>query len=73
METNECFHCKIKKPLEDFDINRRKYQIKADKGRCIGCKQCYREKSIKDKSVILFNFEINNFDIIKFKTEQIRS
>lgn len=66
----KCFHCKIEKPLEEFSINRRKYQIKADQGRCIGCKQCYLEKSIKDKSVIFYNFEAEKFEIIKFETEQ---
>lgn len=66
----KCFHCKIEKPLEEFNIDRRKYQLKADKGTCKVCNKCYREKSIKDKSVIFFNFETDKFEIIKFETEQ---
>ena len=66
----ECFYCKIEKPLSEFNIDRRKYQLKADKGTCKVCNECYREKSIKDKSVIFFNFDIDKFEIIKFDTEQ---
>lgn len=66
----ECFYCKIEKPLDDYQINRRKYQVKADKGRCISCKQCFLEQSIKDMSVIYFNFEINKYEIVNFETEQ---
>lgn len=66
----KCFYCNIEKPLSEYSIDRRKYQIKADLGTCKGCKQCYLEKSIKDLSVIFFNFEINKYEIVKFETEQ---
>lgn len=66
----KCFYCKIEKPLEAYQVNNRKYQVKADKGRCISCKQCFMEQSIKDLSVIYFNFEINKYEIVKFETKE---
>ena len=32
METLKCFECKIEKPLSKYAPNRRKYQIKSNKG-----------------------------------------
>lgn len=69
-ETKKCFYCKVEKPLGNFSINKRKYQVKADKGRCISCKQCYLEQSIKDLSVIYFDFESNKYIIDKFETKE---
>lgn len=69
-ETKKCFYCKIEKPLEDFSINKRKYQVKQEKGRCISCKQCFLEQSIKDLSVIYFDFELNKYIIEKFETAE---
>lgn len=69
-ETKKCFYCKIEKPLEYFSINKRKYQVKQEKGRCISCKQCFLEQSIKDLSVIYFDFELNKYIIEKFETAE---
>lgn len=69
-ETKKCFYCKIEKPLDDFSINKRKYQVKKEKGRCISCKQCFLEQSIKDLSVIYFDFELNKYIIEKFETAE---
>lgn len=66
----KCFYCKIEKPLNEFSLDRRKYQIKADLGTCKGCKQCYLEQSIRDLSVIYFDFEIDKFVIEKFETKE---
>lgn len=68
--TKKCFYCKIEKPLKEFSVDRRKYQIKADLGTCKGCKQCYLKKSIKDLSVIYFDFELNKYIIEKFETAE---
>lgn len=70
MESKKCFYCKIEKPLSDFKIDRRKYQIKSDLGTCKSCKQCFLEQSIKDLSVIYFDFELNKFVIEKFETAE---
>lgn len=69
-ETKKCFYCKIEKPLNCFSINKRKYQVKEEKGRCISCKQCFLEQSIKDLSVIYFDFELNKYIIEKFETAE---
>lgn len=68
--TKKCFYCKIEKPLDCFSINKRKYQVKADQGRCISCKQCFLEQSINDLSVIYFDFEFNKYIIEKFETSE---
>lgn len=67
MESLRCFECKIEKPLEKFSPNRRKYQIKSSKGRCIICKKCVLHNAITKLYVVRYNFEENAFKIIKFK------
>ena len=70
MQTKSCFKCKLNKPLDEFPINKRSYQLKSDLGRCITCWDCEEAKAINDLSVIRLNFETNKFDIIKFENEQ---
>lgn len=70
METKKCFTCKQELPLSDFDVDRRKYQLKADKGTCKVCKECEYKKALVDMSTIKFDFEINKFTIIKFESKE---
>lgn len=66
----KCFRCKKKKPLRDFPDNKRHYQIKSWKGKCCSCFSCSLKWSLETMSAVRFNFETNQFDIIKFKTKQ---
>jgi hypothetical protein len=66
MESKKCFTCKIEKPLNQFDIDRMKYQLKSDKGTCKVCKECELNKALKTLSIIRYNFEIMKFEIINF-------
>jgi len=67
METLRCFTCKTEKPLSKYKDNKRHYQIKANKGKCIVCKLCSFQKALNELSVIRYNFEEKRFDIIRFK------
>lgn len=70
MDSKKCFQCKKELLLSEFDIDRRKYQIKADKGRCKVCKECEYMNALRDMSVIRFNFDENKFIITKFETKK---
>jgi hypothetical protein len=67
MESLKCFECKIEKPLEKFAPNRKKYQIKSSKGRCIVCKKCVLHNAITKLYVVRYNFDDSKFEIIHFK------
>lgn len=64
-----CFKCKQHKSLSSFKENRREYQVKIYKGRCLVCIDCDFQRSVKDLSVIRFKIESKKFDIIKFNNE----
>ena len=68
MESKKCFTCKQELPLSDFDVDRRKYQLKSDKGTCKVCKECEYKRALEQMSTIKFNFDTNKFDIINFET-----
>jgi hypothetical protein len=68
METKQCFTCKQELPLSEFDIDRKDYQVKADKGTCKVCKECEYKRAVEQMSTIKFNFGTNKFDIINFET-----
>ena len=70
METKRCFSCKKFKPLNSFTPNKRKYQLKADKGRCLVCYSCTKKRITENMSAISFNFETNKYDIIRFTTKK---
>lgn len=67
METLKCFECKIEKPLEKYKPNKRKYQIKSSKGRCIICKKCSLHKALIELQVVRYNYDENKFEVINFK------
>ncbi len=67
METLKCFRCKIEKPLEKYAPNRRKYQIKSSKGRCIICKKCALHDALVTLKVVRYDYEENCFKVISFK------
>lgn len=65
----KCFLCKELLPLEEFDVDNRKYQLKADMGTCKVCRKCELERAIRDLSTVKFNYETNKFEVIKFENE----
>jgi hypothetical protein len=69
-ELLRCFRCKTNKPLNEFPNNNREYQIKAWKGKCCNCFQCFLEQCLESMGTAKFNFETKQFDVIKFKTEK---
>lgn len=69
-ETKKCFACKKELPLTYFAVDRRKYQLKSDKGTCKVCFDCEEERALKTLSLIRFNFQKNEFEIITFETKE---
>jgi len=65
----KCFRCKELLDLSEFDVDNRKYQLKADMGTCKVCKSCEIDRAIKDLSTVKFNYETNKFEVIKFENE----
>jgi hypothetical protein len=52
--------------LESFTENKRHYTLKTDLGRNRVCKICTFESSVKNLSLVQYNFEDKKFDNIKF-------
>ena len=69
METLKCFTCKIDKPLEKFADNRRTYQTKSSKGKCLVCKLCSFQDALNTLGVVRFDFIDNAFKVIKFNSK----
>ena len=69
METLKCFECNIEKPLVKFADNKRVYQTKSSKGKCIVCKLCSFQKALEILSVVRFNYTDNKFEVIKFENQ----
>jgi uncharacterized CHY-type Zn-finger protein len=68
MDYKNCFTCKQELPLNAFNPSSMKYQLKTDKNVMRVCKKCTFFKSIKQLSMIKYNFEIMKFDE-NFKVE----
>lgn len=63
-----CFTCKRLKPLIWFKINKRKYQLKSDKGRAVDCRLCNVKRLLKQNGLVLkYNYVTNKYDAIKIK------
>jgi hypothetical protein len=67
MNTKQCFNCKERLPIEDFQPDNRKYQVPADKGKCKVCIKCTLKKAIVNLEVFHFCFEANDFITVKFE------
>lgn len=61
-----CFRCFNMKPLDEFQDNRRHYQIKSRKGKVFSCNSCARDWTIKNLTAVRFNFTEKTWDIHRF-------
>ena len=55
--------------LDNFSINSRKYQLKADKGRCILCHTCTKARALRDMKLIILNTEKQKFETLYFTSK----
>jgi hypothetical protein len=62
----QCFECRRMLDLDNFTDNKRQYTLKTDLGKNRVCKICTFERSVKNKSLVKYNFEDNKFYNIKF-------
>jgi len=69
MEKKRCFECKKIKALDCFSVNSRKYQLKADMGRCIVCHSCTKDRALRDMKLIILNNETQKFETMYFKSK----
>jgi formate hydrogenlyase subunit 6/NADH:ubiquinone oxidoreductase subunit I len=69
MEKKRCFECKKIKTLDCFTVNSRKYQLKADMGRCIVCHSCTKARALRDMKLIILNSETQKFETLYFKSK----
>ena len=69
MENKRCFECKKIKTLDCFSVNSRKYQLKADMGRCIVCHTCIKARALRDMKLIILNDETQKFETLYFKSK----
>ena len=67
-----CFTCHRLKPLIWFKINKRKYQLKSDKGRAVNCRLCNVKRLIKQNGEVLkYNYVTNKYDAVTIKINLI--
>jgi formate hydrogenlyase subunit 6/NADH:ubiquinone oxidoreductase subunit I len=69
MEKKRCFECKKIKTLDNFPVNTRKYQLKAEMGRCIVCHTCTKARALRDMKLIILNQETQKFETLYFKSK----
>lgn len=69
LDKKQCFKCKKYLNLNKFSLDRRKYQLPHDKGRCKVCIKCNKEDALINMSTIRFNFQENKFETIEFKSK----
>jgi hypothetical protein len=62
----QCFECRRMLSLDNFTENKRHYTLKTDLGKNRVCKICTFESSVKNRSIVQYNFEEKKFDVIKF-------
>lgn len=63
-----CYKCNLVKPIDEFDANKRHYQIKSRKGKLFSCKDCTKKWTLENLKAVRYNFENNTWVIHDFKT-----
>jgi hypothetical protein len=59
-----CYKCTHTYPLFLFHKDRRKFQLKFNKGTCAECRFCTADR-VYSGSIIRYNFNTNKFDTIE--------
>jgi hypothetical protein len=65
-----CYKCTHTYPLFLFHKDRRKFQLKFNKGTCAECRFCTADR-VYSGSIIRYNFNTNKFDTIEVKPNWI--
>ena len=66
----KCYKCTHTYPLFLFHKDRRKFQLKFNKGTCAECRVCTADR-VYSGSIIRYNFNTNKFDTIEVKPNWI--
>ena len=70
VERKRCFRCDKIKPLDEFNVNRMKYQLKSDKGHAITCKKCMIKHTSAEMKGCIYNLDTGKFEVKHFKNKQ---
>lgn len=62
-----CFRCFKMKPADEFQDNRRHYQIKSRQGKVFSCNPCSRKWVLDNLKAVRFDFENSSWIINDFK------
>lgn len=62
-----CFRCFKMKPIDEFQDNRRHYQIKSRQGKVFSCNPCSRKWTLDNLKAVRFDFENSSWIIHNFK------
>jgi hypothetical protein len=68
-ERLKCFTCKKYKRIDRFQANRREYQLPHYKGKVASCKQCTRERMLRELRAVRYDFDTRKFVIYYFKNK----
>ena len=61
-----CFRCFKMKPADEFQDNRRHYQIKSRQGKVFSCNSCTEYWTVNNLMAVRYNFAENNWNIHRF-------
>lgn len=61
-----CFRCFKMKSADEFQDNRRHYQIKSRQGKVFSCNSCAKDWTVNNLMAVRYNFAENNWNIHRF-------
>ena len=65
-----CFRCFKMKSIDEFQDNRRHYQIKSRQGKVFSCNTCAKDWTVNNLMAVRYNFAENNWNIHRFSCEE---
>ena len=64
-----CFRCFKMKPADEFQDNRRHYQIKSRQGKVFSCNSCAHKWVMDNLMAVRFDFENNSWIVHRFENK----
>lgn len=64
-----CFRCNKIKSADEFQDNRRHYQIKSRQGKVFSCNSCAHKWVMDNLTAVRFDFENNNWIVHRFENK----
>ena len=64
-----CFRCNKVKTADEFQDNRRHYQIKSRQGKVLSCNSCAHKWVMDNLTAVRFDFKNNNWIVHRFENK----